>query len=62
MRKFTIFECLDYEINSSWWAKDLDYEWMREFSGRYFAWKVKRKYKRYLFNYTVKQDIKNGQI
>lgn len=38
---------LDYEIRSSWWASWIGWNWGQELSGRYMAWKVKRKYARY---------------
>jgi hypothetical protein len=38
---------LDYEIRSSWWASWIGWNWLQELSGKYFAWKVKRKYARY---------------
>jgi hypothetical protein len=38
---------LDYEIRSSWWASWIGWNWLQELSGKYFAWKVRRKYARY---------------
>ena len=38
---------LDYEIRSSCWAGWIGWNWGQEISGKYFAWKVKRKYARY---------------
>lgn len=37
-------EILDYEIRASWWASWCPW---REFAGAYFAWKVRRKWRRY---------------
>ncbi len=45
-----IFELLDYEIRASGWAQYIGIGWMQELVSRYFGWKVKRKYKRYLFS------------
>lgn len=38
---------LDYEIRSSWWASLVSWDWMQKITGKYFAWKTKRKYERY---------------
>ena len=50
---------LDYEIRSSWWASWIGWSWGQELSGRYFAWKVKRKYARYKQSKVWEQRIKN---
>lgn len=36
-----------YEVAGTWWAKYLDWGWAQTIAGKYFAWKVKRKYKRF---------------
>lgn len=41
-------EIIDYEVNSSFWASLIGWKWGQELSGRYFAWKVRRKYERYV--------------
>jgi len=38
---------LEYEIGSSWWASWIGWDWGQKLSGKYFVWKVKRKYARY---------------
>ena len=43
-----IQDFLDYEIRSSWWASLVWWKWGQDFAARYFAWKTKRKYNRYL--------------
>jgi len=40
-------DALDYEIRSNWIASFIWFGWGQELLGRYFAWKVKRKHKRY---------------
>lgn len=40
-------QLLEYEIAASWWAKYITHPELQELSASYFAWKVKRKYKRY---------------
>lgn len=52
---------LDYEIHSSKWASFVSWNWMQELSGRYFAWKVKRKYARYQLSKAREFQIKNIQ-
>lgn len=43
-------EILDYEIRASWWAPSVSHPWLQELTGRYFAWKVKRKYGRWMLS------------
>lgn len=43
-----IADFLDYEIRSSWWAEYVWWGWGQELTASYFAWKVKRKYARYI--------------
>ncbi len=50
---------LDYEIRSSWWASWIGWNWGQELAGKYFAWKVKRKYARYNQSKAWEQRIKN---
>lgn len=39
---------LEYEAAASWWAKDVGWPPLQKLASRYFAWKVNRKYRRYL--------------
>jgi len=48
---------LDYEISSSWWASWIGWNWGQELAGKYFAWKVKRKYARYKQRKAVEELI-----
>jgi hypothetical protein len=48
---------LDYEIRSSWWADLIWFEWGQNLAVRYFVWKVKRKYKKYLISRTNLKSI-----
>ena len=48
--RITMKQALRYEIESTWWVGLISYSWLQEIVSRYFAWKVKKKYKRYLFN------------
>ena len=38
---------LDYEIRSSTWAPYISIKWMQKIAGKYFCWKVRRKFKMY---------------
>lgn len=40
-------QLLDYEIRASVWAPWIRIRWMQDLAGRYFAWKVRRKYSRW---------------
>lgn len=42
----TICDALRYEIAASWWAEHISNKWLQEIAGRYFAWKVRRKWNR----------------
>ena len=39
---------LDYEIRSSWWASWISNNWLQEISASWFAWKVNRKFRRWV--------------
>lgn len=47
-RNLTIEEILDYEARSSWLARWIWFSWGQELMGSYLAYKVNKKYKRYL--------------
>lgn len=40
-------DIMAYEIHSSWWARLMPFRWAQKLGGKYFAWKVGRKYARY---------------
>jgi hypothetical protein len=49
--EFGRFEALKYEMYGSWWSRfapQLQCILIQDLIGRYFAWKVNRKYDRYL--------------
>ena len=48
---------LEYEIRSSWWASYIGWDWGKELSGRYFANKVTRKYKRYKRSLEIQKKL-----
>ncbi len=41
-------EILDYEVAASWWVEWISLPFLQELASKYFAWKVNRKYARYL--------------
>lgn len=43
----TLEQCLDYEIRASWWVSCVSWKSLQPLVGRYFAWKVNRKYSRW---------------
>jgi len=50
---------LEYEVRSSWWASWIGWDWGQELSGKYFAWKTRRKYERYKMSKMWEQRVKN---
>lgn len=46
--KLSLRDLLEYEVKSSWWSSWLSSKVMQEAAARYFAWKVNRKYARFL--------------
>lgn len=57
-----ITQALTYEIKSSWWASKISNKFLSRLAGRYFAFKVKRKYDRYILN-TYQSILRNdGKI
>lgn len=47
INKIDMIDILQYECHSHWLAPYISFDWGHELLGRYFAWKVKRKYNRY---------------
>lgn len=41
-------EILYYEVAACWWAEWMSLPFLQEIAAKYFAWKVNRKYDRYL--------------
>ena len=54
---------MDYEVSSSWWASFMFWKWGQDLAGSYYAWKVRRKYGRYIkvkhYQETFKNEIKD---
>ena len=48
---------LDYEVCSSWWASWIWFESGQNIAASYFAWKVKRKYGRYVAMKKAQMEI-----
>lgn len=48
---------LDYEVKSSWWAGWIGNPRLQTLAAKYFAWKVDRKFNRYLEFYKMKQTL-----
>ena len=59
-REIEMMEALDYELRSSWWASLIFWDWGQEMAGSYFAWKVKRKHRRYIQSKTFEAKIKRS--
>ena len=47
-RTMSMLDILDYEIRSSWWVSRVGSQWGQKLTAKYIAWKVKRKYDRYV--------------
>lgn len=50
-----LYQLLDYEIRASWWASWISARWMQNLAGKYYGWKVCRKYRRYKWSKDVQQ-------
>lgn len=49
-------DILDYEVRSSWWTGLTPY-FLHGLAAAYFAWKVNRKWKRYLYSLESKRFV-----
>ena len=49
--ELSVLAILDYELRASPWAKLISWKWLQWVSGHYFAWKVRRKYTRYIASF-----------
>lgn len=49
---------LEYEIAGSYFTGFISSNWIQEIMGKYFAWKVKRKFKQYLKFKDLQNKIK----
>ena len=52
-------EVLNYEIHSHWLASWIGFEWGQDLMARYFAWKVRRKYNRYIISLEERNRVLN---
>ena len=52
-------EILMYEISSSPWAKLISIPILQYLAGKYYAWKVKRKYVRYINSLRKRTNIED---
>ena len=52
---------LDYEIKSSWFASWVSCNYGKKLCAKYFVWKVKRKYSRYIKFKEFQQMINNNR-
>lgn len=58
LRRLSMQEILRYEIHSHWLARWIGFEWGQDLMGKYFAWKVRRKYNRYLVSLEERKRVK----
>lgn len=62
MTPISLKDALHYEIKSSWIVPLVSSQWLQNVLGKYYARRVKRKYKRYigsvLYGSIVKTDLK----
>lgn len=52
---------LEYEVAASWWARDAGWRPLQNLASWYFAWKVKRKYSRYLSSIESAKRLRRAQ-
>lgn len=57
LKKFRLM-ILDYEIRSTWWSGLLPF-FLNGIQSRYFAWKVNRKFNRFLHSKNVQHRLKS---
>ena len=55
--RLSMQEVLNYEVHSHWLAGRIGFEWGAYLMGKYFAWKIRRKYKRYLVSLEERKAI-----
>ena len=60
INRLSMQEVLNYEIHSHWLASWIGFEWGQDLMGKYFAWKVRRKYNRYLVSLEERKRVLNG--
>jgi len=58
--RLSMQEVLNYEIHSHWLAGGIGFEWGQDLMGKYFAWKIRRKYNRYLVSLEERKCVLNG--
>lgn len=49
---------LDYELRSSPWVCWIGWPWLQQIAGRYFAWKVQRKFDRWQNSLIISAKLK----
>jgi hypothetical protein len=54
----TIRQILLYEAHASWWAGYMFGDFLQSLAGKYFAWKVNRKYARYSKSIKKARELK----
>jgi len=60
IKRLSIQEVLNYEIHSHWLASCVGFPSGQYLMGTYFAWKVRRKYNRYLISLEERNRVLNG--
>ena len=58
--RITQKQAMVYEVAASWWASWVFIALMQEMTSSYFAWKVRRKWKRYVATLEMCERVKNG--
>jgi hypothetical protein len=52
-----LYQCLEYEAYSSPWMGKCGREWWKTLCSNYVAWKVERKYERYLIHKSIQKRL-----
>lgn len=55
-------QILDYEVHSHWLASWISFHWGQVLLGKYFAWKVRRKYTAYTKSMENRKRILKGRV
>ena len=57
INKIEMYDILRYEVHSHWLASWISNSFLQNLMGKYFAWKVARKYKRYVSSLEIRNQI-----
>ncbi len=57
VKRINRLDILNYEVHSHVFAKHIHIPFLQELMSKYFAWKVRRKYNRYLISLQQRNEV-----